>query len=233
MVWNDVFGGEDIPENKHFEGLAKDGVRYDAFRNQWRPGDMLQRVLVEIDGVEYTWLELLNDGVQVLFPGEEVSTVKGEKRLPVAAMVSHPREEGVAGPDQKYHRDYPIATLQKWIREGVVVPKFAILALQHGTKLKLVPGSHIPGARIGKYTSLKFEALSANVQEDYLNEIAIVVELKIGEMVIVSGCMLHAGVGYKVANVHIHRSTPPPPIQSRVRFIPSTNYAVFISRSHI
>ena len=94
-----MFGGEDIPENKHFEGLAKDGVRYDAFRNQWRPGDMLQRVLVEIDGVEYTWLELLNDGVQVLFPGEEVSTVKGEKRLPVAAMVSHPREEGVAGPD--------------------------------------------------------------------------------------------------------------------------------------
>ena len=96
-----LFGGKDCPQNKAFAGPAKDGVRYDDDRVQWRPKGMLQSIRSEKNGEDRTWLETINESIALCIPGESVSTVKGSTRLPVAAMVSHP-----GGIDQCFHRDY-------------------------------------------------------------------------------------------------------------------------------
>ena len=169
---------------------------------------MLQQACMQRGGTTYTWLQVINAVIQMHFPGRFVSLEAQDTRLPVAAMMSVP-----GGPDQGWHRGYDLQTVYDWMDKGKEVPMFSIMALTRETMLKIVPKSHKPGASFG-IPNKKFMAMTPEAQADHLNTIAVMVIIKVGELTLVDGRILHAGVGYDSLNVRIHMYVSSHPVRS-------------------
>jgi hypothetical protein len=194
-----VFGGK-RGGHSHFEGPNGEKVVYDRYRLQHGDADFFRRVCyVDPDKDEVVdWLYGINNELKAYDLTLINTDNTGKAQNPVAALMSLK-----GGSDQGFHRDFSLENLAKFSANTESIPNFMVLALMEDTRVKYVPGSHLAGQPEGMDMAA-YTAMTEVQMLAYLDSVAHVVDIKIGEMAIFHGGLLHAGMGYAQDHIRLH-----------------------------
>ena len=195
-------------------------MAYDKFRYTLKDKDAFRFVCCvnkETNKV-VDWLDVINGVLQKNGLTAINMDLKGSGVEPLAALLSVK-----GGPDQGYHRDFSHDRLAELRANGQPIPHFIVVACQDDTRLKYIPGSHLPGQGPD---SVRYNLLSELEKVQYLDSIARVVHIKVGEMYVFHGGLMHAGMGYmRKFNVRMHAFASEQPFngtESEVRLFQNT-----------